>query len=301
MLIVATLVATAWLAVPSPRPQSQSQSQAESEARESAGFEPRTLIRTSDYEIGPDDILRISVLDHDNLSLSVLVQSDGGFIFPLVGRIQAQDLTPRQLEARLAEALAQGLIRDPQVTVTIEEFRSKTVLVMGEVTHPGPYPLSGSMRIVDVLAAAGMHSGAAQEVIIIRPRMPGGGPVPDVTSHTDAAIEEPDAHILKVDIHAIQGGDLDQNIRLQPGDKIFVPPAPKYYALGEVRSPGAYTITPGMTIREAITVAGGFTEDASQGRTRVIRALGGEKKEIKIDLDALVREGDTIVVKGSFF
>jgi polysaccharide export outer membrane protein len=263
--------------------------------------EPAPLaIRSSDYQIGPDDILHISVLGHEDLDLSVLVQADGGFIFPLIGRVSATDLTPGELEQLLAERLASGFIRDPQVTVVVEEFRSKTVLVLGEVAHPGAYPLSGSMRIVEVLASAGIQSDAANEVVVLRPRSEDGGPVagPQSLIHKES---DRDAEILRVDMAAIQNGDLNQNIRLRPNDTVFVPPPPRFYVQGEVRSPGAYPITPGLSIREGITVAGGFTDDASAGRTRVIREIDGEKREIKVELDAPVLPGDTIVVKGSLF
>jgi polysaccharide export outer membrane protein len=257
-------------------------------------------IRSSDYQIGPDDILRISVLGHEDLDLSVLVQADGGFIFPLIGRVSATDLTPGELELFLAERLGAGFIRDPQVTVVVEEFRSKTVLVLGEVAHPGAYPLSGSMRIVEVLAAAGIRSDAANEVVVLRPHSGDGGPVegPQSLIHRES---DRDAEILRVDMAAIQTGDLAQNIRLRPNDTVFVPPPPRFYVQGEVRAPGAYPITPGLSLREAITVAGGFTDDASAGRTRVIREIDGEKREIKVDMDAPIRPGDTILVKGSLF
>jgi polysaccharide export outer membrane protein len=256
---------------------------------------PRPLVRASEYQIGPDDILRVSVLGHEDLDLSVLVQADGGFIFPLVGRVMARDRTPAELEQHLAELLAQGFIRDPQITVTVEEFRSKTVLVMGEVMRPGAYPLTGSMRVVEVLATAGMRPEAAHEVLVVRPAS-------DAPVDPEAALGGAgDARILKVDMEAIQAGDLSQNIALQPGDTVFVPPPPKFYVQGVVRSPGAYSLTPGLTLREAITMAGGFAPGASEGRTRVIREVAGEKQEIKVELDAPIRAGDTIVVKGSLF
>jgi polysaccharide export outer membrane protein len=256
---------------------------------------PRPVVRSSDYQIGPDDILHVSVLGHEDLDLSVLVQADGGFIFPLVGRVMARDLTPAELEQQLAASLARGFIRDPQVTVVVEEFRSKTVLVMGEVLRPGPYPLTGSMRVVEVLATAGMKPEAAQEVLVVRAGS-------DAAVDPEAALGGASgAEILRVDMVAIQAGDLSQNIPLQPGDTVFVPPPPRFYVQGVVRSPGAYPLTPGLTLREAITVAGGFAPGASEGRTRVIREIGGEKREIKVDLDAPIRAGDTIVVKGSLF
>jgi polysaccharide export outer membrane protein len=109
------------------------------------------------------------------------------------------------------------------------------------------------------------------------------------------------AEILKVDLRAIQLGDLDKNIPLRPNDTVFVPPAARFYVTGEARNPGAYTLSPGITVREAVILAGGFSDNASAGRTRVIREVNGQKREIKIKLEDPVQAGDIIVVKGKLF
>ncbi len=252
-----------------------------------------------DYKIGPDDIVQVSVLGHEDLLQTLLVQADGTFNFPLIGVVEANDLTPLELEDVIAERLAKGYIRDPQVSVAITEFRSKTVLVMGEVSRPGPYPLSGSMRIVEILARAGISSSASTEVLVVRPRKsddPGAGPAVPL-----ADLDGTNAEILRVDIDAIRSGDLSENIRLLPGDTIFVPQPPKFFILGEVRNPGQFSLAPGTTVREAITIAGGFSDFGSSGRVQIIRTVDGEKQEIKASLDEQVLGNDTIVVKGRLF
>ena len=80
-----------------------------------------------------------------------------------------------------------------------------------------------------------------------------------------------------------------------------MPQPPKFFILGEVRSPGQYALAPGTTVREAITIAGGFSDFGSSGRVQIIRTVDDQKQEIKVTLDEPVRGDDTIVVKGRLF
>jgi polysaccharide export outer membrane protein len=89
-----------------------------------------------DYRIGPEDVLHIAVYGHPDLIQTVSVQADGSFAFPLVGRVEASDLAPPELERKLAELLARGFIRDPHVAVVVQQYRSKIVFVVGEVARP---------------------------------------------------------------------------------------------------------------------------------------------------------------------
>jgi polysaccharide export outer membrane protein len=109
------------------------------------------------------------------------------------------------------------------------------------------------------------------------------------------------ADIIKVDVRAIQSGELDKNIPLLPHDTIYVPPAPKFFIIGEANSPGAYTLPPNTTVREAVIMAGGFSPNASTKKIRVIRRVDGKEEEIKVSLEDIVQPGDTIVVKASLF
>lgn len=265
---------------------------------------PAPPVAPTEYALGPEDIVKVVVVGHDDLSQTLLVQADGTSIFPLLGRLKVAELTPSQLEVELTKRLAQGFIRSPQVSVTVQEYRSKTVMVMGEVARPGPYPLSSNLRILEMLAKAGMNVGAGYEVQVIRPLSPTDRPLlpAEVVGGEGAApTADKQADVIKVDLRRVQTGDVDQNVALRPNDTVYVPPAAKFYVTGEARSPGAYTLTPGLTVREAVILAGGFGENASAGRTRVIRAVDGRKREVKIQLDDPVQAGDIIVVKGKLF
>lgn len=253
-----------------------------------------------EYSIGPDDILRVTVFGHEDLTQTLIVQPDGTFNYPLVGRVKASDMTPKELERKLGVLLSQGYIRNPQITINVQEYRSKTVFVVGEVMKPGTYPLAGSTTIVEILAKAGpTTANAGTEVVIVRPLAEVQGPVlPSEVEGGDAAKKK--AEVLRVNIRDIQAGALDRNLVLRPNDTVFIPQAPKVFVSGQVRNPGGYPFAPGTTVRQVISLAGGLTDQASS-RIRVVRTVDGKSKELKIRLDDPVEPGDTIVVKEKLF
>lgn len=252
---------------------------------------------SGEYRIGPEDILQVSVLGNEDLNQTVLVQADGSFLFPLVGRMQAADRTPAQLERELAQRLGDGFIRDPQVTVIVREYRSKIVFVVGELSRPGPYPLSGGMRLIEVLARAGPPTPrAGTTVVVVRPGRAVSAPTLPAEGAGKGATE-----VITVDLRDIEAGRLDKNLSLQAGDTVFVGAAPTVFVSGEVRNPGAYQVGLGTTVRQVVSMAGGFTEHAAEGRLRVIRVVAGRSKELKIKLDDSVQPGDTVIAKPTLF
>jgi polysaccharide biosynthesis/export protein len=288
-------------AQPAPRPQAPA-SQAPAPA---APAPVPAQAASADYQIGPEDILRVTVYGHEDLTQTVLVQPDGTFTFPLVGRVKASDNTPAELEKKIAILLSKGFIRNPQVTVVVQEFRSKTVYVVGEVARPGPYPLAGHTSLVEVLAKAGPTANAGAEVVIVRPQQGAdvkGPTLPtEVTGADGSTSANQQAQVFRVAVGAIQEGHLEQNITLLPNDTVFVPQAPKVFVTGEVRNAGAYGWFPGMTARQLISLAGGLTPDGSNSRLKVVRPLNGQSKEDGIKLDAPIKPGDTLVVRRRLF
>lgn len=255
---------------------------------------PPAPLGSGEYEIGPQDILKVAVYGHEDLSQIVVVQPDGTLSFPLVGRVTAAGLTPKDLEDRLSKALAEGFIRNPQVSVVVQEYRSKVVFVVGEVTRPGSYPLSGNLSVVELLARAGpMTPLAGSEVVVVRPAAAAAGPVLPGTPGV--------SEVINVDMRDIQSGDLEKNLRLRPNDTVFVPQAPKVFVSGEVKSPGAFPFSAGQTVRQLISLAGGLTDFGSTGGIRIVRTVDGKAKEVKVKLDEPVHPGDTVVVKARLF
>jgi polysaccharide biosynthesis/export protein len=250
---------------------------------------------TSDYVIGPQDVLTIQVYDQADLGGKYSVEADGTFSFPLIGRVKAGGQTLRGLEQDVKSKLADGYFRNPQVTVAVEQYRSQRVFVMGEVRQPGPVPLTGGMTLIEALARAGSTTSTASgEVAIVRGSQGDvRGPVlPDQNSGSD---------VFRASLKDLEGGALSQNLELRDGDTVFVPRAETIYVFGQVRTPGAYGVQANMTVLQALSLAGGVTEHGATGRIRVVRSEDGTKKEIKVKLTDLVRPGDTVIVPERFF
>ncbi|MGE3277293.1 MAG: SLBB domain-containing protein [Vicinamibacterales bacterium] len=253
----------------------------------------------SDYEIGAEDILQINLYDQEELGGRYPVDADGTFTFPLVGRVQAGGLTLRQVEGELRRLLMDGYFRDPQLSVSVEQYRSQKIFMVGEVRNPGTYPLTGQMSLIEAIARAGSTlPSASGEAIIVRKKTQ-----PDGASGDGPTIPrgEDDADVETVNLKSLQSGELDQNVVLQDGDTIFVPRAETIYVFGQVKSPGAYPITRGTTVLQALSLAGGITDRGSTGRIKIVRLDDGNKVEIKVKLDYVVRPGDTIIVPERFF
>lgn len=116
---------------------------------------PPTTPRASQmYKIGVDDVLTISVWHEPDLSRQVPVRPDGRISLPLVGEMQAAGYTAPALEDQLKTALAK-FVKDPELTVMVSEIRSQRINVIGEVSHPGTFPLTQPTGVLDALAWAG--------------------------------------------------------------------------------------------------------------------------------------------------
>jgi polysaccharide export outer membrane protein len=249
----------------------------------------------TDYVIGPQDILTVTVYDHQDLSGKFTVEGDGTVTFPLIGRVKAAGLTLRALEDALKAQYADGFLKNPQVGVSMDEYRSQRVFVMGEVRGPGAYQLTGDMTVLEALAkAGGVTATAAEEVLVVRPPVGSKGAGP-------AAPTDAESTVIRVNVRDLQAGALSQNVALRDGDTIVVGRAQAVYVFGQVRNPGAYPIDRGTSVLQALSLAGGVTDRGSTGRIKVVRTLEGKKKELKVKLTDSVEPGDTVIVAERFF
>lgn len=254
--------------------------------------------RGTEYVIGAQDVLTITVWESPDLSGKFTVEADGSFTFPLIGRVKAGGLTLRQFEAELKKKLADGYFKNPQISVAVETYRSQRIFIVGEVRNPGTYPLTGDMTLIEALARSGSNTPTASpEAIIVRApagKQPEGPTLPD--QKADAT------NILRVNIRDLQSGALSQNVVLRDGDTIFVPRAESVYVFGQVKNPGAYALqSPDTTVLQALSLAGGVTDRGATNRIKIARIVNGEKQEIKVKLTDRVLPGDTIIVPEKFF
>jgi polysaccharide biosynthesis/export protein len=244
----------------------------------------------TEYSVGPQDVLTIQVFGEPELSGKYTGEQDGTFTYAQVGRIKAGGLTLRALEQELKKQLADGYLKNPQVAVSIENYRSQRILILGEVRSPGEYQLAGGMTLLAALARAGSTSTTAgREAVIVRTPQnakPGEGAEPEV---------------IKVDLADLQAGNMALNLQLVDGDTINIPKAQSAFVSGQVKLPGAFAVDSGMTVLQLITLAGGLTDRGSEGRISILRNVEGKSKELKAKLTDIVQPGDTIVVKERFF
>jgi polysaccharide export outer membrane protein len=249
------------------------------------------------YVVGTNDVLTITVYNQPQLSGKFVVEADGTFAYPLLGRVAAGGFSIRAVEDKVRQGLAGGFLKDPQITVTVDQYRSQQIFVMGEVKQPGPLPFTGSMTLIEALARAGSvseHAGA--EALIVRSA--------DGTAAAPAAIDSASsarADAIHVDLQKLQSGTLAQNVTLHAGDTIFVPRVETVFVSGQVRTPGEYALRPGMTVRQALALAGGVTDRGSTRRVQIIRVVNGNETVLGGDLQRTVQPGDTIVVNERFF
>src|SRR5439155_20936163 len=173
-----------------------------------AVFAPSAAAQT-DYHIGAQDVLSITVFGETDLSGKYTVEQDGTFTFPLIGRVKPGGLTLRAFEQELKNRLADGYLKSPQVNAAVETYRSQRILVIGEVRAPGEYQVTGDMTLLAALARAGSPTPAAgREAVIIRAARNSKG----------ARSDDPETEVVRIDLADLQAGDLTLNIPLQDGD-----------------------------------------------------------------------------------
>jgi polysaccharide biosynthesis/export protein len=161
----------------------------------------------AEYLIGPDDLLAVNVWKEPEISRNVVVRPDGKISLPLAGDMRASGRSPVQLQDDIKAQLL-NYLSNPVVTVIVQEARSQKFNILGEVEHPGAYPLSRSMTVLDAIAAAGGLRDFAKTGKIYVLRVQNDG------SRTTLPFNYKDV---------IKGRNLSQNVELQPRDTVVVP------------------------------------------------------------------------------
>jgi polysaccharide export outer membrane protein len=177
--------------------------------------------------IGPDDLLSVSVADCPELTRNFRVAGDGTLRLPLLKeRISAKDKLPSELENDIAAVLLkEQLLVKPVVSVSVIEYRSLPVSVLGAVRHPITFQAAGEVRLLDALTRAeGLSMDAGPEILISRPNAP----------------------VQRIPVKGlIDLADTSLNVRLRGGEEIRVPEAGKIYVIGNVKRTGAFPIGDG--------------------------------------------------------
>ncbi|HAD05075.1 MAG: periplasmic polysaccharide biosynthesis/export protein [Desulfuromonadales bacterium GWD2_61_12] len=252
------------------------------------GVMPLCAAEPGNYLIGAGDVLKIAVYDHPDLSTTVRVNNDGSINFPLIGTVHVAGGSVAKASTMLGAALADGYIVNPQVSVFIEEFRSRKAIIMGQVKNPGLYELSGPSTLLELISKAGGLSANAGESVSIKRR---------------ASAKSGEEQLLTLNLKDLtENGDASLNVSVLDGDSVFVAETGTLYVTGQVNRPNAYRIGQKTSIIKAVTMAGGFTELAAKGRVKIIRKVNGTDQVLEnVPLHTAVLPEDVIVVPESFF
>lgn len=251
------------------------------------------------YRIGPDDLLQISVFEVPELNQRVRVSQDGSISLPLLGRVDINGLTQQGAADKLTGLLQAKYVRNPQLTIFIEEYRSRQVAVIGAVTSPKNYELVGHKNLLQVLSMAGGLTNAAGDQAFILREKPDGG-----------------STTIAIDLEDLIGrGNQELNIPIEPNDVINIPidREVRVFVMGRVNNPGPVTakLSQGLTLFQAIAGAGGLAQGAKETAITVSRKdKAGSETKFKVSLkdiikgkkvDMRLQEGDVVYVPESFW
>jgi polysaccharide biosynthesis/export protein len=243
----------------------------------------KTAASPTGYVLGPDDQLVIRALEGLDLAdKPVLIGTNGNITLPLIGRVKAAGLTVEQLEAEIASRL-KVYVQEPQISVTVTEFRSQPVSVFGAVTTPGVVQLRGRKTLYEVLSmAGGPRETAGSTVSIIR--LAENGPIPLPGAGPDATGRYSSAELDMQQI--LDGKNPAANIEIMPHDVISVSQgnARTLYVVGDVQRAGAFNLGSQHTVSvlSALSLAGGLGRTAKPEHAKIFRPAPDRQKHEEI-------------------
>ncbi|MEO8051327.1 MAG: polysaccharide biosynthesis/export family protein [Acidobacteriota bacterium] len=257
------------------------------------------------YRLGVSDSINVRCLNLTEFGdAPIRIDTDGQISLPLIGRIQAADLSVKQLEEELKKRLATYVL-DPLVTVRLAEARSQPVSVIGAVNNPGMHQLEGSKTLLELLSlAGGLQQDAGRTVKLTRRREWGAIPLPGATEDETKTFS-----VAEIDLKQLIDAKVPaENIVIRPYDVISVPRAELVYVVGDVRRPGGFTLAQreSLSVLHALSLAEGLQPTATASKAKILRQEGAANRtEIPVNLakilsgkdeDVGMRPGDILFV-----
>ena len=231
------------------------------------------------------DLIEINILDEPGLSGKVRVSQSGDVRLVIGGQVHVEGLTADEAAAAIEIRLREGqFIREPHVSVFVDEYALEGVTVLGEVKSPGVYPLFGAQGLYYAIASAGgLTSAAANEVTIIHIADPQHPQIVELTNSPALAQE--------------------YDVQIQPGDKVIVSAAGVVYVLGEVGRPGGFVLArneSNYTVEKVLSLAQGFTHFAKLNDSLVIRKTSAGLIQYRIQISEILKgkQADMQLVAG---
>ena len=231
---------------------------------------------SSEYLLGPGDIIGIQVWGIADLSATHTIGPAGAISMPLIGETRLEGLSRREATERITKALG-NYYQDVSVNIHIQTYRNNRVFVLGRVTQPGMLQFDGTATLLEAISRAGAIS-----------------PSSDPNPLGRCAVIRGRNKIIWIDLQELLvGGNISLNLTLANNDILYIPDlrATQVYVMGEVTAPGAYRLLPGMTFLDALMMAGGPTEDGNDNKISLIRNRDGKGSVFRVEMDRF-RKGD---------
>jgi polysaccharide biosynthesis/export protein len=274
--------------------------------------EPSSEAQASEYRIGTDDLLDITVFEAPELNASVRVSASGEISLPLVGAIKAAGLTTKEFGVVFQELLRRTYMKDPHVGIFVHDMQSHPVSVFGAVKRPGVFQIRGTKTLLEVLSLSeGLSDDAGDTVLVMR----GAGlrtmPIHQDTQDVDknnvssaeqvqgtggalpSAKEPASTDTVEINLkRLLDSGDPDYNVLVHPGDIVKVTRAGIIYVVGEVKKPGGFVLkgNENISVLQALALAEGLTRTSAKSQARIIHTDQSSEKrsELKIDLGRIL-------------
>ncbi len=260
-------------------------------ANEMASPQSPRLLANSNVKLGIGDLIEITVFGVPDLSTKTRISGSGDLYLPLIDYVHVADLTTDEAQELIQKRLEDGgFVREPHVSIFVDESASQGINMMGEVARPGVYPAIGERHLFDLISAAGGLTDRAGRNVTIEHH---GDPGQKVDLQLSSNLAE----------------DTKNNVEIEPGDMIIVSRAGIVYVVGDVQRPSGFIIEDNaLSVLKALALAGGSTRTSALNKTRILRQTPNGVQEIPIKLkkvlyaqapDIALVKGDILFVPGS--
>ncbi len=235
------------------------------------GIMPPTILYPDpkQYVLGSGDLINIRLYGIADYYSTDRISSDGTIQLPLIGSVTLLNLSIRQAEDLIAGRLrTAGMYKNPDVIITVAESVSPQSITLAGELH-GVYPIQGKRNLLDVIAASGgIPPSAGRTISIIRP-----------------GVDEP----ILVDLGTTPQELAKANVPVYPRDTIFLSRAGFVYVVGAFKNSGAFPLQPGhTTLMQLAALAGGPLFQAKYQDMRIVRTVGTQRSEVKIDINKVL-------------
>ncbi|HLW85811.1 MAG TPA: polysaccharide biosynthesis/export family protein [Candidatus Sulfotelmatobacter sp.] len=225
---------------------------------------------SSFLKLGGGDLIEVNVYNVPELSTKARIGNSGDVYLPLIDYVHVGELSVDEAQTLIEKRLADGgFVRNPHVTIFVDESASQGVTLLGEVTKPGIYPDLGDHKLYEIISEAGGFSPSAARKVSIFHRN--------------------QAQAIQLNLPRNLGDDLTNNVEVLPGDTVVVPRAPIIYVVGDVGRPSGLLVDNGtLTVLQALALAGGTNHTAKMSAVRIIHKAPSGMTETRVPLKKML-------------